>query len=161
MNTGKSIERRSFLKGMLAASAVGVAPFNILKAGPSPNGKLNIACVGVGGRGGAVAGAMAATDNVVALCDVHESWHKRAIKNQTRLHGIKLWKDYRVMFDKMDKDIDAVMIATPDHARFSITMAAMGRGKHVYAEKPLCHTVNEVRLLTQEAARCPKIRMRW
>lgn len=157
MTTNRSIERRTFLKGMLAASAVGVAPFNILKAGPSPNSKLNIACVGVGGRGAGVAGIMAATDNVVALCDVHESWHKRAIKNQTRLHGIKLWTDYRQMFDKIGNEIDAVMIATPDHARFSITMAAMQLGKHVYAEKPLCHTVNEVRLLTQEAARRPKI----
>ena len=61
------------------------------------------------------------------------------------------------MFDKIGKEIDAVMIATPDHARFAIAMAAIRRGKHVYAEKPLCHTVNEVRLLTEEAAKNPKI----
>lgn len=157
MATNKPLERRTFLKGILAASAVGVAPFNILKAGVSPNSKLNIACIGVGGRGSAVAASLARTDNIVALCDVHESWHKKAIANQKSLQGIKLWTDYRVMFDKIGNDIDAVMIATPDHARFAIAMAAMRRGKHVYAEKPLCHTVNEVRLLTEEAAKYPKL----
>ncbi len=157
METSTTLKRRTFLKGMLAASAVGTAPFNILKAGPSPNSKLNIACVGVGRRGAAVAAGMAATDNVVALCDVHEPWHKQAIANQKRLHGIKLWTDYRAMLDKIGSQIDAVMIATPDHARFAITMAAMRCGKHVYAEKPLCHTLNEVRLLTEEAAKRPKI----
>lgn len=107
MKTNKPLERRTFLKGILAASTVGVAPFNILKAGPSPNSKLNIAAIGVGGRGGAVAGGMAATDNIVALCDVHESWHKSKIAGQKRLQGIKLWTDYRVMFDKMGSEIDA------------------------------------------------------
>ena len=157
MKTNKTLERRIFLKGILAASTVGVAPFNILKAGPSPNSKLNIACIGVGGRGAAVAAGMAGTDNIVALCDVHESWHKRAIATQKALHGITLWADYRVMFDKIGSEIDAVMIATPDHARCAIAMAALRRNKHVYAEKPLCHTVNEVRLLTEEAAKHPRL----
>jgi predicted dehydrogenase len=157
METNTNLKRRTFLKSTLIASAVGVAPFNILKAGPSPNSKLNIACIGVGGRGAGVAAGMANTDNIVALCDVDEAWHKRAIANHKKLHGIKLWKDYRVMFDKLGKEIDAVMVATPDHARFTIAMAAIRRGKHVYAEKPLCHTVNEVRLLTEEAAKNPKI----
>jgi len=151
------LERRNFLKGALAASAAGIAPFNILRAGPSPNSKLNIAAIGVGRRGAGVAAGMAGNDNIVALCDVHEAWHKKAIAGQKKLHGIKLWKDYRVMFDKLGKEIDAVMIATPDHARFAIAMAAIRRGKHVYAEKPLCHTINEVRLLTEEAAKNPKI----
>lgn len=151
------LKRRTFLQGALAAAATGATPFNILRAGPSPNSKLNIACIGVGGRGAGVAAGMAGSDNIVALCDVHESWHKKAIAGQTKLHGIKLWQDYRVMFDKIGKEIDAVMIATPDHARFAIAMAAIRHGKHVYAEKPLCHTINEVRLLTEEAAKHPKI----
>jgi predicted dehydrogenase len=157
MKTKTNLRRRTFLKGSLLASAVSVAPFNILKAGPSPNSKLNIACIGVGNRGAGVAAGMANTDNIVALCDVDEAWHKRAISNHKKLHGIKLWKDYRVMLDKLGKEIDAVMIATPDHARFTSAMAALRRGKHVYAEKPLCHTVNEVRLLTEEAAKNPKL----
>ncbi len=157
MTENRNVNRRTFLKGSLIATAAGLPSFNILKAGPSPNSKLNIACIGVGRRGAGVAAGMAGTDNIVALCDVHESWHKTAIANQTKLHGIKLWKDYRVMFDKIGKEIDAVMVATPDHARFAIAMTALRHGKHVYAEKPLCHTVNEVRLLTEEAAKYPKL----
>ena len=79
MSMPQNLKRRTFLKSALAASAAGVAPFNILKAGPSPNSKLNIACIGVGRRGAGVADGMAATDNIVALCDVHEAWHKKAI----------------------------------------------------------------------------------
>jgi len=157
MSTNQHLERRTFLKGALVASVAGIAPFNILKAGPSPNSKLNIACIGVGGRGAGVAGGMASTDNVIAMCDVHPEWHKKAIAKTTSLHEAKFWKDYRVMFDKIGKEIDAVMIATPDHARFAPAMASIRRGKHVYAEKPLCHTINEVRLLTEEAAKNPEI----
>jgi predicted dehydrogenase len=144
----KSIKRRNFLKGTLAAA---VAPFNILKAGPSPNSKLNIACIGVGRQGSNNAEYLAESENVIALCDVDEAWHKQAIADEPILHNIKLWKDYRVMFDKIGKDIDAVMIATPEHSHYAISMYAMRQGKHVYCEKPLCHTVNEVRLLMQEA----------
>ena len=153
MATGRSIRRREFLKGTLAASAVGVAPLNILKAGSSPNSKLNIACVGVGGQGSLEAELLARGDNVnvIALCDVDEGRSRRCIANKKNLHGIKLWKDYRAMFDKIGKEIDAIHTATPDHARFAVSMFAIRRGKHVYAQKPLCHTVNEVRTLTEEA----------
>ena len=147
----KSINRRNFLKTSLAASALGVAPFNILKAGPSPNSKLNIACIGVGGMGSSDASNFANSDNVIGLCDVDEARHKRCIAGKKNLHGIKFWKDYRVMFDKIGKEIDAIYTATPDHARFAVSMFAIRRGKHVYAQKPLCRTVNEVRALTEEA----------
>jgi len=145
------MKRRSFLKTTLALSASGSAPFNILKAGPSPNSKLNIAVIGVGKQGTSNARSFQKTDNIVAFCDVHESWHKKQIKKHKSLHGVKLWKDYRVMFDKIGKEIDAVCIATPEHNHFAISMYAMRHGKHVYCQKPLCHTVNEVRLLTEEA----------
>jgi len=91
----------------------------------------------VGRRGAGVAGGMAAADNMVALCNVHQTSHRKAIAGQKKLHGIKLWNDYRVLFDKMGDEIDAVMVATPDHARFTIAMAAITHGKHVCAEKPL------------------------
>lgn len=149
----KAINRRDFLKTSLAASAVGVAPPSILKAGPSPNSKLNIACIGVGGQGSLEAELLARSDNVIALCDVDEDRHRRCIANKKNLHGIKFWKDYRLMFDKLGKEIDAIHTATPDHVRFAVSMSAIRRGKHVYAQKPLCHTVNEVRLLTEEARR--------
>ena len=153
MATGRSIRRREFLKGTLAASAVGIAPLNILKAGPSPNSKVNVACIGIGGRGSGNANHLARADdvNVIGLCDVDEDRFRKCIARKGNLHGIKFWKDYRVMFDKIGKEIDAIQTATPDHARFAVSMFAMRRGKHVYAEKPLCHTVNEARILNETA----------
>jgi predicted dehydrogenase len=152
----KSIDRRGFLKTGLAASGLGIAPFNILKAGPSPNSKVNIACIGVGGQGGGEANLLALADNVnlVGMCDVDEARYKsRGGGRYSRLRGIRFWRDYRVMFDKIGKEIDAIHTATPDHARFAVSMFAMRRDKHVYAQKPLCHTVNEARILTEEARR--------
>lgn len=145
------MKRRKFIKISTVASACAVAPFNILKAGPSPNNKLNIAVIGVGNQGANNAQALSKTDNIIAFCDVHESWHKRAIKRHPDLYHVKLWKDYRVMFDKIGKDIDAVCIATPEHAHFAISMYAMQNGKHVYCQKPLCHNLEEIRKLTEEA----------
>ena len=153
----KLVNRRNALRSVAAASLVTAAPFNILKAGPSPNSKLNIAVIGVGNQGSGNAMSLLKTDNVIAMCDVHESWHKRAIKNKEPLQGIELWTDYRRMFDKIGDKIDAVCIATPEHSHFTISMSAIRRGKHVYCQKPLCHTVNEVRLLTEEAAKYPDI----
>ena len=147
----KPINRRKFVTAGLAASALGVAPRYILKAGPSPNSKLNIACVGVGGQGSLEAELLARRDNVIALCDVDEDRHRRCIAGKKNLHGAKFWADYRVMFDKIGKEIDAIHTATPDHVRFAVSLAAIRRGKHVYAQKPLCHTVNEARLLTEES----------
>jgi predicted dehydrogenase len=153
----RSIERREFLKSTLAASAIGVAPFNIVKAGPSPNSKLNIACIGVGSQGASNAEYLTRSNNVIALCDVDEAWHKKHIEKRTSLHGIKLWIDYRVMFDKIGDQIDAVCVATPEHNHYTISTYAIRRGKHVYCQKPLCHTVNEVRLLVEEARKHPEV----
>jgi predicted dehydrogenase len=153
----KSIKRRQFLKTSFAASAAAIAPFNILTAGASPNSKLNIACIGVGGQGGGDASAYTRTDNVIALCDCDIKWHKHRNKDRKQLQDIKIWNDYREMFDKIGDEIDAVSIATPDHSHFAAAMAALRRGKHVYCQKPLCHTVNEVRLLTEEAKKHPEL----
>ncbi len=148
MNT---LKRRDLIKSILAASAVGAAPFNILKAGPSANSKLNIACIGIGRQGAGNASALARLGNIVALCDVDHELAEKQIARRKELQKAKLWTDYRKMFDKVGKQIDAVCIATPDHNHFAISMHAMRNGKHVYCQKPLCHTVNEVRLLTEEA----------
>lgn len=153
----KSLKRRDFLKGAVAASAVGVAHFNILKAGTSPNEKLNIAGIGIGAQGSGNLSYLTRSNNVIALCDVDEQRFGQCIANKKELHGIKLWTDYRVMFDKIGKDIDAVCIATPEHNHYTISMHAIRNGKHVYCQKPLCHTVNEVRLLTEEAKKYPKV----
>ena len=149
----KSIKRRDFLKGALAASAVGVAPFRILKAGPAPSDKLNVAVIGVGSQGSYNAHSIAKTDNVIAFCDVDDERSGKFIANLKNLQDVKRWTDYRVMFDKIGNELDAVVIATPEHAHFAAAMHAIKRGKHVYCQKPLCHTVNEVRLLTEEAGK--------
>ena len=110
----KSIKRRDVLKGVLAGTVVGTAPFNILKAGASPNSKLNIACIGVGGMGSSDAATLSRTDNVIALCDVDEARTGKCIGRHKNLQKLKLWTDYRVMFDKIGKQIDAVCIGTPE-----------------------------------------------
>jgi predicted dehydrogenase len=143
-----SLHRRTFLKGALAAAVAGPT---IVKAGPAPSNRLNVACVGVGRMGSADAYTIARLEKVVALCDVDEAWHTKHVARFDRLKGVKLWTDYRVMFDTIGKDIDAVHIATPEHAHYAIATYFIRRGKHVYCQKPLCHTVNEVRLLTEES----------
>lgn len=152
----KHSTRRQFLKQTLAASAAS-APFSIGKAGASANSKLNIAVIGVGGQGTNNALELAKHDNLVAFCDVDEAWHKLKILKHKSLHKVKLWTDYRVMFDKLGDEIDAVCVATPEHNHYTIATAAIRRGKHVYCQKPLCHTVNEVRLLVEEARKHPKV----
>ena len=109
------------------------------------NAKLNVAGIGIGSQGGADIDAVAAEGhNVVALCDVDTSY---AAKKFAQYPKARQFTDFRVMFDQMDKEIDAVVIGTPDHTHAVIAMAAMQRGKHVYCEKPLAHSVHEVRAL--------------
>lgn len=146
------MKKRSFLKTTLATTAYGMAPFNILRAGESPNSKLNVAIIGCGRQGSSNARSLQnAGANIVALCDVHESWHKKAIQKQKSLHGIKLWTDYRVMYDRIGKDIDAVCVATPEHNHYAISTFFIRRGIHVYCQKPLCHTMWETREIAKEA----------
>jgi predicted dehydrogenase len=153
MNTIKStsITRRQFLYG----TGAGITLFHIsasrlLGAGAlSPNGKVNVAGIGVGSQGGADVDAVAAEgQNIVALCDVDDDY---AAKKFAQYPKSRHFKNFRVMLDKMDKEIDAVVIGTPDHAHAVIAMEAMKRGKHVYCEKPLAHNVHEVRALMAAA----------
>lgn len=113
------------------------------QGGVSPNSKLNLACVGVGGRGSsAVHGCQ--TENFVAFCDVDDA---RASKIYTEFPNVERFRDYRKMFDKLGNTIDAVTVSTPDHMHFPIAMAALSLGKHVFVEKPLTHTIAEARQL--------------
>ena len=152
-NVKKSISRRRFLSN----SALGAFSFHIVGSSvfgaDAPSNKLNIAGIGVGGQGGGnLRQCSNAKENIVALCDVDSRYAGGTFK---RYPAAKVYKDYRVMFDK-EKDIDAVIIATPDHTHAVITMAAMERGKHIYCQKPLTHTVYEARKIT-EAARKYKV----
>jgi predicted dehydrogenase len=152
-----SMTRRSFL-AHTAAAAGAVTAFTILPgrvfAGqrqPGPNDKLNLAGIGIGGMG-ATNLAHCETENIVALCDI--DWNLAA-KSFNKYPQARRHKDFRVMFDK-EKDLDAVIVATPDHTHGVIAMEAMRRGINVYVQKPLAHAVWEARALT-EAARKYKI----
>lgn len=143
--------RRNFLKTSGAATTSAFA-FNIasssLFGANAPSNKLNIAGIGIGGQGmGNLRGCM--QENIVALCDVDHGAHTAAARK--KFPDAKQFEDYRVMFDKMDKDIDAVIVATPDHTHAVITMEAMQRGKHVYCQKPLTHTIYEARKIAEAA----------
>lgn len=150
---GKRISRRTFVGSAAAAAAFTIVPRHVLGGAgfTSPNEKLNIAGIGVGGRGRSVL-RDCRKENIVALCDVDDNYAARTFKeypNATK------YKDFRVMLEKQ-KNIDAVMIATPDHTHAVISMTAIKMGKHVYCEKPLTHTVYESRKLA-EAARDAKV----
>ncbi len=149
----EKISRREFLtRGATGLAALTVVPSTVLgrAAGKTaPSDKLNIAGVGVGGRGFGVLKGM--TDqNVVALCDVDWKYAKGAFDYYPKA---KKFYDYREMYDKMAKDIDAVVVGTADHTHALISAAGMDLGKHVYCEKPLTHSVYESRLLTKLAAK--------
>ncbi len=148
---GNNITRRNFLASAGATAAFTIVPRHVL-GGPghtAPSDKLNIACIGVGGRGGAQVGGCSG-ENLVALVDVDEA---RAEANYNRFPAAKKYKDYRVMFDEMTDKIDAVCVSTPDHTHSVAVMAALKRGKHVYCEKPLAHSIWEIRQIMAEAKR--------
>lgn len=148
----KTLNRRQFLYG----TGTGVALFNILPGSflsgaesVTPNAKLNVAGIGIGSRGGNDVDEVAGLGhNIVALCDVDENY---AAKEFAKYPNARRFTDYRVMLDKLGKEIDAVTIGTPDHTHAIIAMEAMRRGKHVYCEKPLAHSVHEVRKLMAAA----------
>jgi len=148
------ISRRSFMKASAAVAALTIVPRHVLggEGKPAANEKLNIAGVGVGGMGGSNLAACE-SENIVALCDVDAGGY--AAKTFGKYPKAKAYKDFRVMLDQQ-KDIDAVIVATPDHTHAVIALAAIQRGKHVYVQKPLAHSVYEARVLT-EAARKHKV----
>ncbi len=144
------ISRRKFIGN----SAVAAAGFTILPSTvisglghKAPSDKLNIAGVGVGGKGFGLMRAMQ-TENIVALCDVDWRYAKGAFDY---FPNAKKYWDWRKMYDEMMNDIDAVVVATSDHTHAAIAAHAMTQGKHVYVEKPLTHTVYESRLLRKLA----------
>ena len=113
------------------------------------NEKLDLAVIGVGGRGGANLGAVA-KENIVALCDVDE---KRAAKSLEKFPRATRFRDFRKMFDALEGKLDGVVISTPDHTHFHPALWALQRKLHVYLEKPLAHSVWETRHLTELAAK--------
>ncbi len=148
----KTITRRSFLKSASAAATT----FTILGAGSArtyaANERLNIAAIGVSGQGGGDINNLK-SQNIVALCDV--DW-RHAAGTFKKFPDAKQFKDYRKMFDTIHREIDAVIVATPDHHHAFASMAAIRLGKHVYCEKPLTHSAWEAREIAK-AARTAKV----
>ena len=138
--------RREFLQQSIWGSAgLWLATSRVLAQGKSPNEKLNIAVIGVSGRGGADLNGVK-DEAIVALCDADE---KRAVEPRQRFPQAKFYTDFRKLFDQ--KDIEAVVIGTPDHNHAPATMMALKAGKHVYCEKPLTHSVYEARTVAETA----------
>jgi predicted dehydrogenase len=142
--------RRAFLgtAGTIAAFAA-VPRYVVARSGQTPpSERLNIAGIGVGGQGAGDIANAASGNNLVALCDVDT---RHSAGTYKRFPDAKPFRDFRKMFDEMEKGIDAVVVATPDHTHAVSAMAAIKRGKHVYCEKPLAHSVYEVRQLMKAA----------
>jgi predicted dehydrogenase len=150
--------RRDFLKlSTLAGVGYWVGGSYTNAADKSPNEKLGIACVGVGGKGSSDTDQAAGIGNVVAICDIDDN-HLDAKANQkdkktgeAPFAGAKKYNDFRKMLEELDKQIDAVVVSTPDHTHAVAAMMAMKMKKHVYVQKPLTHTVYEARQMRETA----------
>jgi predicted dehydrogenase len=143
--------RRDFLKNAGIATGFLIIPSGWLHGEDVPSNRINVAAVGLGGQGSTdIGGVVKAGAKIVALCDVVTDKPARAI--QQRFPDAQPFADYRKMLDKLHKDIDAVIVSTPDHSHFTIALDAIHRGKHVYVQKPMCHSIDQVRRLSKAAA---------
>ena len=151
-----SISRRQFLRySSLAAGTAALGAPSLLR-GQNLNSQINIACIGVGGKGDSdSSSAYGNKGNIVALCDVDGNTLQRKLKQITdqatrdnrQTAAPKTFADFRKLFDEMEKSIDAVTVSTPDHCHGVATAMALRRGKHVYTQKPLVQTVEEARVV--------------
>lgn len=166
------LPRRQFLS-RLAATGTGLALFNVLPPlhGAQAGEKLNVALVGVGGRGEWFVDSIPRLENIVAICDVNQQKIDGAFKRWADWAGrspagnpfqrltsanVKTFRDFREMLERMGSGIDAVIVATPDHTHAVVSAAAIRAGKHVFCEKPLTRTLHESRAL-RELARQHKV----
>ena len=144
--------RRKFIKNVsVAATGFFIVPRHVLGRGfVAPSDKLNIAGIGVGGKGESDLSEFSKSPavNIIGLCDVDD---RSAAKSRARFSKATYYKDFREMLDKEAKNIDAVSVSTPDHTHAVAALAAMQMGKHVYVQKPLTHDIYEARILTQAA----------
>lgn len=160
--------RRTFFKQALTLSAAAMtsqawANTQPQTAGalvkPAPaNERVNLACCGIGFRGGEIIDALYKTGlcNIVALCDV-DMGAPHTVKVMEMFPNALRFQDFREMFDKMGNQIDAVTAGVPDHSHFPIAITAMKLGKHIYSEKPLGRTFYENELLIKAAKKYPKV----
>ena len=154
--------RRLFLKKALVLSAITAVPAFLSKSVSGvvlPLGglakaseRVNLACCGIGNRGGEIIQALYETGlaNIVALCDV-DMGAPHTLKIMQKFPDVPRFQDFRQMFDKMGNQIEAITVGVPDFSHFPITMLAMSLGKHVYVEKPMARTFQEVELMMKAA----------
>ncbi len=140
------MNRRSFLKSTLATTALITAPTIIPQSAFGANERLTMGLIGCGGRGTWLAQHFAELEEsvLVAACDVHQGQLARGVERINNVNDnkdCKAYPDFRELLGR--KDIDAVIIATPDHWHGLVGIAAARAGKHIYCEKPLCQTIGE------------------
>ncbi|MHB8898241.1 MAG: Gfo/Idh/MocA family protein [Thermoguttaceae bacterium] len=140
--------RRQFLAAAAAASGWTILRSSRSAFGYEANEKLNLALIGAGGRGAANLEGVQG-ENIVALCDVDQ---RRAADTFARYPAVKKYVDYRRLLDEMDRQLEAVVVSTPNHIHVPASVTAMRMGKHVYCEKPLAHSIYEARLAAKVAA---------
>lgn len=153
------MQRRKFMKTS-ANALTGAAMFSIIPStvlgksfgSVAPSDKVNLACCGIGHRGGGITKSLFDTGhaNIVALCDV-DMGAEHTLEVIEMFPDVPRFKDFREMFDKMGDKIEAVSVGTPDFSHFPITMLAMSLGIHVYVEKPMARTFQEVELMMEGA----------
>lgn len=159
-STPNPVSRRDFIKKSAALGAFSIVPSSFIFGRKSSSGELppservNVAFIGVGNRGYANANNTENTGlaKFVAMCDV-DLKSDASLRTLNRYPDVPQYSDWRRMFDKMGDDIDAVMVTTPDHSHFSVSMTAMSMGKHIYLEKPLAHTYGQCTRLMKMADR--------
>ena len=142
------VTRRQFVAATAAVTASTFLPRSLRAQPKSPNEKLNIAVVGCGGRGADDLKGVS-TENIVALCDCDS---RNAAVSFKQYPNAKKYSDWRKMLDAEHNNIDAVVVATPDHNHAIVSVHAMKLGKHVYCEKPLAHSIWEARQMAKTAA---------
>lgn len=143
----KNVSRRDFFRNSAAGAGLLILPGWSTAKAASPNDKLDIAVIGIGGQGRSNLNSVD-SENIVALCDVDD---ERAGDAYDKHPKAKKYYDFRRMLDQMDKQIDAVVVSTPDHTHAHIALTAMEMGKHCYCEKPMAHDVHQVRMMTELA----------
>lgn len=166
MNSNEN-SRRSFLKHALLLSVATALPTIWTKASgktapvsglANAGERVNLACIGIGNQGGSDVMSLFNTGlaNIVAFCDV-DMGAPHTLKVLEQFPDVPRFQDFRMMFEKMGSQIEAVSVGVPDHSHFPIVMMAMGLGIHVYVEKPMARTFNEIELMMQAAKKHNKV----
>ncbi|MCU0460591.1 MAG: Gfo/Idh/MocA family oxidoreductase, partial [Bacteroidales bacterium] len=146
------LSRRKFIQTTTVAAIGAPLILSCSRSKPSPNGKLNHACIGVGGMGWSDLNKFRENPNVqiVAICDIDADNLKKASE---ALPDARTYSDWRELLEKEADNIDSVNVTVPDHNHFIIAYSAIKKRKHVYCQKPMCHDIAEVRKLTEAAVK--------